>query len=692
MKTRTIQCDINGKKAHWNCRWTLNHKSADDGKHGPGRTLDVLVGKATESRRNLSAVRGAHEEGLWTYVFDEANGNEEKSTFVLPAELSPAEQYLRNSLQTASSDGCDAIAIKFLLPDTDGYIIKSDFLEQRLESKGLTVAGFTAPLQFVHGISGSTGQTEAESSFSRLLSIAIGAVLLDDHRPGAMAELEAEVQNRLAFPWLSASPLHRRRLALVLEPASVVPARRRWNAAASLGIDLILVSSKPYLSGEKALFEQTFESYVEVDLRPDSGLGQRLADALRSSANNLDGIFATKDHLLTGVAEAAQRLGLFTSPPEAYAIASDKFAAQIKEPNVENTFLVKSMGELDSIVASLPPDAFPLVVKPCRGDASQCVAKVSNETGLKEAVQSALAYGVPHRALIEPYVQGPEVDVNFALLDGNVLFGEVCDNFPSQGDTVTSTSSDELLHFSETINLSPSKLPQSEQEMLVKHFHQTLLRHGFRSGVFHVEGRVRNSTMRYQIVDDESGTLDLEVRPDAYAARPTAFLHEINARPPGFQCCAALLLCFGVDFWALQMLSAAQDRERLTALSTPFLSRAGDHLSVENLHCPVTQAAVQTAFPSLDLSIKRPHFMGDPMPELREQNAESGSRVVQCQVCINGGEFYGGSGWVWLVTFVVASRTGRREALAMSGRMVDKYRQAVQAISGLSAKSVAEQC
>lgn len=646
--------------------------------------MDVFVSKSNEGQPDFSLGKQDNSH-LLTYVF---NDETLPSRSVRAEDVCQAERFLLNSLDTDSSDDSNELAIKFLISNADGYAVKADFFEQRLESKGLKVSGFVSPLQFVKGLSAPEC---ISTDVSQLLCIAVGAILLKKAQTETMLELEAELENRFSFPWLSPSPIPRKRLAMVQDPASLLHARRRWQAAASLGIDLVLVSDRPYLSGEREIFERTFESYVEVDLTADSRLPQRIADALRPSAGSLDGIFAIRDDRLASVAEAAELLGFFSSPSEAYASAGDKYFTRMKEPDVENTFFMESVEELNVITASLPKNAFPLVVKPCRGDSSQCVAKVSTVVGLREAVVKALAYADPGRALVEPYVQGPEVDVNIVLLDGKLLFGEVCDNFPSQADTINSSES---LYFAETKSLSPSSLPCVEQELLVSHFHQALIRQGFLSGVFHVEGRVRDSSMQYSV--DGSGTSDLHARPEnspenspenRVVSIPSTFLHEVNARPPGVQCCAALLLCFGVDFWALQMLCAARDWDRLEVLAIPFLNGSNDHLLVENLHCPVTEAAVNTTFPGLDTTTKKLHFMGDPMPELREYDSRLDSQMVQSSVCINVGEIYGSSGWLWLATFLVVSRKGRKEALEMSDQIVRKYQAAVQAINDAASSS-----
>lgn len=594
-------------------------------------------------------------------------------------EDNAASRIIKGYLREAS-ERVREVGMKFLVPGANGYIMKSDFLEWRLESKGWLIKSFTSPLQYVEGLPDTMGES---LELLEMLTFAVAVILFGDPEPAQFPEVEAVLRIRLQFPWLSQSSIAPLRLAIVQDSGSILPARRRWKAASSLGIKLVLVTDRAYIPGEEDLFKETFDEFVKVDMNPDERLGHRIASALRPLRSRLDGIFAPKDHRLRCTTEAAKLLGLFTSPLEAYKKAEDKFLTRETEPEADRIRLVEGFEQIDSVLSTLAGDVFPVVVKPCRGETGQCVAKVSNERGLREALQKALAFSSPPRALIEQYVSGPEVDVNYVLLDGKVLFGGVCDNFPTMADR---SKSDDLLYFPETKNMSPSGLPWSEQELLVNHLHQTLLRQGFRTGVFHVEGRVKDSAMEYRA--DDAGVWDLQKQTGPSVSEPSVFLHEINARPPGFQACAAFMLSFGIDFWAAQMLCAAKDWNRLKALMVPLPRKARDQLAVENLHCPVSEAAVTTTFPGFDVNERRLHFMGDPMPELREYNTRLNARVVQCQVIINAGEVYGGSGWLWLATFVVAATRSRRDALEMTELMVQKYRAAIKSIDGINSDAI----
>ena len=95
---------------------------------------------------------------------------------------------------------------------------------------------------------------------------------------------------------------------------------------------------------------------------------------------------------------------------------------------------------------------------------------------------------LPHpnfkNVVIEPYTNGPEVDANCVLWDGKVLFCEICDDFPCAGDSTGATDQDNFL---ETQMVYPSSLPPKELSTIEWSIHQSILRLGFRSGVFHCE-------------------------------------------------------------------------------------------------------------------------------------------------------------------------------------------------------------
>jgi biotin carboxylase len=216
---------------------------------------------------------------------------------------------------------------------------------------------------------------------------------------------------------------------------------------------------------------------------------------------------------------------------------------------------------------------YPLVVKPCRGITSENVKKVTDENSMRKAVRMAFREGFPNPAialvLLETYVDGPEFDANFMLWDGDICFLEVTDNFPCPADASNATVADA---FRETVQISNSALPQEEIELIRSSLHRHILGLGFRSGVFHAEGRMQNSSMKY-LDTCGNGIVDLHLNPNIaveHCGKPDVFLVEINVRPPGTGGTWATLFAYGVDQGALHFLHAVEDAERFAALSHPF--------------------------------------------------------------------------------------------------------------------------
>lgn len=99
-------------------------------------------------------------------------------------------------------------------------------------------------------------------------------------------------------------------------------------------------------------------------------------------------------------------------------------------------------------------------------------------------------YGTPTHSLLtmKSYVDGPDVDVNFAILDGEVLFFDVLDNFPSAGDMTGGTPGNNDLP--ETMFVFLCVFPSSEQDLLAASLRNSVLDMDFCTGMFHCEGRV----------------------------------------------------------------------------------------------------------------------------------------------------------------------------------------------------------
>lgn len=472
------------------------------------------------------------------------------------------------------------LGFQLLLPVYVGHVARSDIIEFRMQGCDwvAAVAGLMQPRQKV--LPWTQGTNGGDICLEKVLTGAIGVIQARDV-PGvdvteALNQVRRAVIERLSFRWILPNPVPPRRLAMV----EVRQDYKSVGAISGLGIQLIVLDRPGHwLELDDGPYAHLREAFVPFDTNVDASFADRLMRALEPL--RVDGVVTRNDRLVTAVAGVAETLGLPTSPAAAFEKATNKYATRLSE--IDRGFALCVSGPSELREKLHPSDGnqpvnlqYPLVVKPCEGDGSHCVSKVFTETELFQAVEKVgrriirheRGVPVPSDVLIEPYVDGPEVDVNFVLWDGEILFSEVSDDFPSDADSPGATSSDT---FQETAFVHPSRLPPSEQDLLRQALLDRILHMGFRSGVFHVEARVRNSAMKYA---RENGIVDL--RYDATSdeqrqPKPSVFLIEINARPPGYYGLMSLAWTYGVDYFALHVLHALGDEVRMRVLSQPFM-------------------------------------------------------------------------------------------------------------------------
>lgn len=254
-------------------------------------------------------------------------------------------------------------------------------------------------------------------------------------------------------------------------------------------------------------------------------------------------------------------------------MAQDKYATRLLEPNVFCQ-RISTAADLDALLHCLHSSSipFPLIVKPVYGWASEGVCKVHNEESLQDAVkrlwQASFTAKHGREVVVESYVDGPEIDANMVLVDGEVIFYETNDEFPSPGDKNDFTQFD---NFVEISNMIPSALPKDKIEVTRQKLHESALKMVFRNGVFHMEARVRDSAWQYE---ENNGLMDLLPKPKTMNRTPDTFLLEANPRAPGMQETAATARAYGVSYRSLGLLNAIADWPRMKALSVPFCGGA----------------------------------------------------------------------------------------------------------------------
>ncbi|KAK7954418.1 hypothetical protein PG988_015112 [Apiospora saccharicola] len=474
----------------------------------------------------------------------------------------------RKLAQTSSRDHI-CIVVKFILSEHDGFCIRSDFLERRLEccEHIPTVKGFLKPRQHVRAYhrNGIDSSTQFPLCIKDLLSVAVGAVEVSNIM--LLDSVDQELNNRIDFPWVTETPITPKRLAWVAARPNFEESRRIWYAAWALGVVLVIIDQPGHwMQKESSAWSHLRESFIPLDIRADKGLAERLESAVRNYDKPIDGITTINDGLLAAVACACEKLGLPTEPAEAFLVASDKYRTREIEGGQGNVLHVSGVEDLQSRLSSLELK-YPLIAKPCIGWKSMRVSKVHTQEDLLKAVQEASDWHSksPQQrtdVMIEPYIDGPEIDMNLVLLNGEVVYFETYDDFPKLGDGNGSS-------FQETLMLIPSALPPCEIEMVRQTLQQSALRMGFRNGILHCEGRVRHSSMAYGMSDNCCEDL-FHIDRNKHHQSSSFYLHEINARPPAYPVSIAGHLTTGVDFYALQILEAVGDLYRYRSLAHPF--------------------------------------------------------------------------------------------------------------------------
>ncbi|KAL5361378.1 hypothetical protein BJX96DRAFT_185268 [Aspergillus floccosus] len=503
-------------------------------------------------------------------------------------------------LQAISRAKCDIpLGFQLLLSVSVGYVARSDIIESRMQGCHwvAAAAGLMQPRQKVLPW---TQETNGGDKFS------LGKVLT-----GAIAVIQARdvrraIIDRLSFRWLLPNPVPPRRLAMV----EVRQDYKSIEAIYGLGIQLIVLDRPGHwLEPDNGPYAHLREAFVPFDTNVDASFADRLTRILEPL--RVDGVVTRNDRLVTAVAGVVETLGLPTSPAAAFEKATNKYATRLSE--IDRGFALCVSGPSDLQEKLHPSDGnqlahlqYPLVVKPCEGDGSHCVSKAVEKVG-RRIIRHEGGVPVPSDVLIEPYIDGPEVDVNFVLWDGGILFSEVSDDFPSDADSPGATSSDT---FQETAFVHPSRLPPSEQNLLRQALLDRILHMGFRSGVFHVEARVRNSAMKYA---QENGIVDLQynaTRDDQRQPKPSVFLIEINARPPGYYGLMSPAWTYGVDYFALHVLHALGDEARMRALSQPFM-RGPQYDGALMLIIPEKRGTLTSGDPAEKFMEEHPEVMND---------------------------------------------------------------------------------
>lgn len=343
-------------------------------------------------------------------------------------EVEAAPDFLVDALEATTTSGSGKTAVTLLAPAHNGNLILADIFRQRMQDleyieKVVTLA---EPLQPYDGQvwPSTAGLLELVKGSAGAIRMRASSLPISDSDwiPETLTLLQNELYNRLPRP-LAVPDLRRRTLAF-LEGSGMLPdtggcATQFYSAARSLGVDVVVLGAPGHwIQGPE--YRHWCKEFIPIEFGHDAGFASRIVAALRQSSTPVEALLTTFDSYHVAVSQAAGELGLPHEPTGAYEIATDKFRLSAFEgrtcfratgiPNLIDTALTKAL-------------PWPVIVKPCRGWGSELVFRAANSQQLitwANSINTASSHGTEF--LIEPYCDGPEVDINFAMYGGEVLF------------------------------------------------------------------------------------------------------------------------------------------------------------------------------------------------------------------------------------------------------------------------------
>lgn len=574
-----------------------------------------------------------------------------------PIEALVQASYAKGTLQKSIE-----LPIKVILAACNGYLCRNDLLRSRMVHAEHVddVVDFAISPNGLH----KAIFPRDEMLLLDLMASSPGAIVgksSPKSHVDTFRALDQALQDRLSFDWLISKKPVAKTMAVVGGRPMFDTKNMSWGsrgpfeAAHALDMSVVVLDyAGHFMDGEK--YAHLRDDFIAVDMTIDAELPSRMADAVKG--RRIDAIVTFSDEYVIVTAQAAALLGLATEPVDAVLRAhyKDKTREILSNTSIPTLRLDNAaQATEENVLQKIRHLNFPLIVKPCRGGASRGVKKVQDEISLQQALQSMEKSGLAkHGILIEPYVDGPEVDANFVILDGEALFVELTDDFPCNADAAEATAADD---FRETIMVCPTALGHEEGEAIKASLCESLVRMGFRSGVFHVEARVQNSSKAYR---REDGVFDLQDAETTAPGSASVFLIEVNARPPGLDCAFSTLYTCGVDLCALHLLRAVEDYTRYQAIAQPFQCYA--QYWCGNCQIPVDRE--ETVVPE-DFCQKILERVPDIAPFVpRAEMFKHPGTVVSP---VHGVEF--------LAYFLVFSRKSRKQVLKMYERLLEVARE-----------------
>ena len=201
---------------------------------------------------------------------------------------------------------------------------------------------------------------------------------------------------------------------------------------------------------------------------------------------HIDGICTiASDTAAPTVAYVAEQMGLVGNSYEASLKANNKILMRqaFGEAGIPcPQYRIMVNGEW-SMVNDLE---LPLIVKPSDRSGSLGVIKVEREEDLLPAIKAAQAYSFKHEAIVEQFIEGREISVEFISYKGV--------HYPLQ---ITDKVTTEAPHFVELEHHQPADLTDAQYEEIYAITKRALIVLGVTNGASHSEYRITNDGKIY---------------------------------------------------------------------------------------------------------------------------------------------------------------------------------------------------
>jgi biotin carboxylase len=296
------------------------------------------------------------------------------------------------------------------------------------------------------------------------------------------------------------------------------------EAARKLGVELVFVTDRCH-----QLDDPWGDRAIPVHFEVPDAAADEVLQSVRSGDSRVHGILALGDRPAIAAAYVARGLGIAYNHPAAVEACRSKLRMReiFREAGLRTPWF-------RGVTLSPPPEpallgiSYPCVLKPLSLSASQGVIRANNREEFVLAAQRisrVLASPVIastreadlDRILVEGYIPGREVAVEGLLMDGELRILAIFDKpDPLEGP-----------YFEETIYVTPSRLPEHEQQAIARGAADAVRALGLSHGPLHAEFRI-----------NEEGVWPLEVAPrpiGGLCARALRFTTSTSAEVIGLE-------------------------------------------------------------------------------------------------------------------------------------------------------------